>query len=135
MGCKRAAAGHPEPFNLKYLGIGNEDLIGEVFVPRFKMIYDAVRAKYPDVTVIGTVGPFWEGADYDAGWQLARELDIPMVDEHYYVAPGWYLYNRDFYDKYPREGTRFTLASMPPTPPAVPRPSRRHSLLLSTLPT
>ena len=108
-GAKRAAAGHPEPFNLKYLGIGNEDLIGEVFVPRFKMIYDAVRAKYPDVTVIGTVGPFWEGADYDAGWQLARELDIPMVDEHYYVAPGWYLYNRDFYDKYPREGTKVYL--------------------------
>lgn len=108
-GAKRAAAGHPEPFNLKYLGIGNEDLIGEVFVPRFKMIYDAVRAKYPEITVIGTVGPFWEGADYDAGWQLARELDIPMVDEHYYVAPGWYLYNRDFYDKYPREGTKVYL--------------------------
>lgn len=108
-GAKRAAAGHPEPFNLKYIGIGNEDLVGEVFIPRFKMIYDAVQAKYPDVTVIGTAGPFWEGADYDAGWELARELDIPMIDEHYYVAPGWYLYNRDFYDKYPRNGSKVYL--------------------------
>ena len=52
------------------------------------MIYDAVQAKYPDVTVIGTAGPFWEGADYEAGWELARELDIPMIDEHYICCSG-----------------------------------------------
>lgn len=108
-GARRAAAGHPEPFNLKYIGIGNEDLIGEVFKPRFKMIYDAVQARYPEVTVIGTVGPFWKGSDYVAGWEFAHELKIPMVDEHYYVAPGWYIYNRDFYDKYPRRNTKIYL--------------------------
>lgn len=54
----RAAAGHPEPFSLKYIGIGNEDLISEVFKERFRMIYNAVKKKYPEITVIGTVGPF-----------------------------------------------------------------------------
>lgn len=108
-GSLRAAAGHPEPFNMKYIGIGNEDMITEVFVPRFKMIYDAVRAAHPEITVIGTVGPFYEGTDYERGWQLARELEIPMVDEHYYVAPGWLIYNRDFYDSYPRGGTKVYL--------------------------
>ena len=98
-GARRAAAGHPEPFNLKYLGIGNEDLISEVFEARFRMIYDAVRARYPEITVVGTVGPFYEGADYDAGWRLARELDIPMVDEHYYVDPAWMIHNQDYYDR------------------------------------
>ncbi len=108
-GARRAEAGHPEPFNLKYIGIGNEDMITEVFEPRFKMIYDAVRAAYPEITVIGTVGPFHEGADYDAGWELARRLEVPMVDEHYYVSPGWLIYNQDFYDSYPRGGTQVYL--------------------------
>ena len=101
-GRKRAEAGHPEPFNLKYIGIGNEDLITEVFEERFTMIYNAVREKYPEVTVIGTVGPFYEGTDYNEGWKLASKLDIPMVDEHYYVAPGWFIHNQDYYDRYDR---------------------------------
>lgn len=108
-GARRAEAGHPEPFNLKYIGIGNEDMITEVFVPRFRMIYEAVRAAHPEVKVIGTVGPFYEGTDYDTGWQLARELNVPLVDEHYYVQPGWMIHNGDFYDRYPRGGTHVYL--------------------------
>ncbi|AXY72738.1 alpha-L-arabinofuranosidase [Paraflavitalea soli] len=99
-GKKRAEAGHPQPFNLKYIGIGNEDLITDIFEQRFTMIYQAVKAKYPGITVIGTVGPFWEGTDYEEGWQLAGKLKVPMVDEHYYVPPGWLIHNQDFYDKY-----------------------------------
>jgi hypothetical protein len=62
-GAKRAAAGHPEPFGLKYLGVGNEDAITPIFKERFKMIYDAVKAKHPEIVVIGTSGPFarWRG--------------------------------------------------------------------------
>ena len=101
-GKKRAEAGHPEPFNLKYIGIGNEDLITGVFEERFTMIYNAVKEKYPEVTVIGTVGPFYEGTDYDEGWKLASKLNVPMVDEHYYVAPGWFIHNQDYYDCYDR---------------------------------
>ncbi len=108
-GKKRAEAGHPEPFNLKYIGIGNEDLITEVFEERFTMIYKAVREKYPEVTVIGTVGPFYEGTDYNEGWKLADRLDVPMVDEHYYVTPGWFIHNQDYYDRYDRSKSKVYL--------------------------
>lgn len=108
-GKKRAEAGHPEPFNLKYLGIGNEDLISETFETRFKMIRDAVNAKYPDITVVGTVGPFFEGSDYEEGWNFAKNENVEIVDEHYYVAPGWYVNNRNFYDNYDRKGPKVYL--------------------------
>lgn len=98
----RAAAGHPAPFNLKYIGIGNEDLISEVFKERFAMIYKAIKAKYPAITVIGTVGPFYEGSDYSFGWDFASAMGVPMVDEHYYVPPAWLINNQDYYDKYDR---------------------------------
>ncbi len=105
----RAEAGHPEPFNLKYIGIGNEDLISEVFAERFVMIFDAVRAKHPEITVVGTVGPTYEGSDYEDGWALARKHNVPIVDEHYYQSPGWFLNNQHFYDTYVRGGTRVYL--------------------------
>ena len=98
----RAEAGHPKPFNLKYIGIGNEDLITDVFEERFTMIFNAIKEKYPEIVVVGTVGPFNEGTDYVEGWKLADKLGIPMVDEHYYQSPGWFMNNQDFYDKYDR---------------------------------
>ena len=66
-----AAAGHPKPFNLKYLGIGNEDEQTAGFRERFEMIMKAVNAKYPEIIVIGTVGPFASGKDFDEGWKFA----------------------------------------------------------------
>ncbi|MBK5721908.1 alpha-L-arabinofuranosidase [Dysgonomonas sp. Marseille-P4677] len=108
-GKKRAEAGHPKPFNLKYIGIGNEDLITDVFEERFAMIYNTVKEKHPEITVIGTVGPFYEGTDYVEGWDLAAKLEIPMVDEHYYNSPGWYIHNQDFYDKYDRSKSKVYL--------------------------
>lgn len=98
----RAESGHPKPFNLKYIGIGNEDLITDVFEERFTMIYLAIKEKYPEMIVVGTVGPFNEGTDYVEGWKLTDKLGVPMVDEHYYQSPGWFLHNQDFYDKYDR---------------------------------
>ena len=98
----RAEAGHPKPFNLKYIGIGNEDLITPIFEERFEMIFKAVKEKYPEITVIGTVGPFYEGTDYEAGWKFATRLKVPMVDEHYYNTPGWFINNQDYYDRYDR---------------------------------
>lgn len=101
-GAKRAAAGHPEPFHLEYLGVGNEDHITPEFEARFKMIHDAVKAKHPEITVIGTVGPFHSGADFEAGWKIAREQRVALVDEHYYEQPEWFLANLDRYDRYDR---------------------------------
>ncbi|MDP4274922.1 MAG: alpha-L-arabinofuranosidase C-terminal domain-containing protein [Bacteroidota bacterium] len=98
----RAEAGHPKPFNLKYIGIGNEDLITDIFEERFTMIYKAIKEKHPEITVIGTVGPFCEGTDYTEGWNIASKLNVPVVDEHYYQPVGWFINNQDFYDKYDR---------------------------------
>jgi len=101
-GAVRAVAGHPEPFRLQYLGVGNEDHITPVFRERFQMIFDAVKAKHPEITVIGTAGPFHSGADYDNGWKIVNDLHVPMVDEHYYESPQWFLNNLERYDRYPR---------------------------------
>jgi alpha-L-arabinofuranosidase len=101
-GAKRAAAGHPASFNLEYIGIGNEDKITPEFEERFKIIYSAVKAKHPEIKVIGTAGPFHSGEDFEKGWKLANDLKVPIVDEHYYTDPNWFISNQYRYDKYPR---------------------------------
>lgn len=101
-GSKRAAAGHPEPFKLQYIGIGNEDKITPEFEARFKMIYEAVKSKHPEITLIGTSGPFPDGDDFDRGWNYASALQVPVVDEHYYKEPKWMMSNLARYDAYER---------------------------------
>ncbi len=101
----RADAGHPAPFNLKYLGIGNEDIISTVFEERYEMICRAIRKRYPDIKLCGTVGPFHTpSADYIEGWDFTRKHpDLQyMTDEHYYESTGWFLNHRNYYDNYPR---------------------------------
>ena len=105
----RAKAGHPKPFNMKYLGIGNEDLISDTFLERYRFLIDGIKKAHPEITVVGTVGPFWEGSDYEYGWREAKEQGIEIVDEHYYNTPGWYFHHRDFYDNYDRNGTKVYL--------------------------
>ena len=130
-GSKRAGAGHPEPFNLKYIGIGNEDLITDIFEERFTMIYNAIKEKHPEITVIGTVGPFFEGTDYTEGWKIATKLNVPMVDEHYYVPPAWFIYNQDFYDKYDRSKAKVYLGEYAAHLPG--RPSNLETSLAEAL--
>jgi alpha-L-arabinofuranosidase len=101
-GTKRAAAGHPAPFNLEYLGIGNEDKITPEFEQRFQMIYEAIKTKHPEIKVVGTAGPFHSGEDFNKGWKLANDLKVPIVDEHYYTDPNWFISNQHRYDAYPR---------------------------------
>jgi len=101
-GAKRAAAGHPAPFDLKYLGVGNEDRITPGFRERFELIQRAVQARHPEIVVIGTVGPAPDGEDFERGWRIADELKVPMVDEHYYKPPGWFWDNLARYDAYDR---------------------------------
>ncbi|NQV01335.1 MAG: alpha-N-arabinofuranosidase, partial [Bacteroidia bacterium] len=108
-GAKRAAAGHPEPFNLEYVGIGNEDKMTPEFQEHFKIIFEAVKAKHPEITVIGTVGPGQEGDDFIKGWKLANELEIPIIDEHYYTNPEWFISNQYRYDSYNRNASEVYL--------------------------
>lgn len=130
-GKKRAEAGHPQPFNLKYIGIGNEDLINDIFEQRFTMIFEAVKAKHPEITVIGTVGPSFEGTDYVEGWKIASKLKVPMVDEHYYQSPGWFIHNQEFYDKYDRSKSKVYLGEYAAHLPG--RPSNIETALAEAL--
>ncbi len=100
----RADAGHPEPFNLKYLGLGNEEKITPEFEERFKFIYDQVRAKYPDIVIVGTAGPGSHpgNGDYEEGWKFATEIGVDILDEHYYEQRNYFLTSRQ-YDSYPRD--------------------------------
>ena len=100
----RAEAGHPEPFNLKYLGIGNEEKISPEFCERFKYIYNKVTKAHPEIVIVGTAGPgsHKDNPDYEEGWKLADELGMPIIDEHYY-EPNTYFLNKRQYDSYPRD--------------------------------
>ncbi len=100
----RAEAGHPKPFNLKYLGIGNEEKISPEFAERFKYMYEKVTKAHPEIIIVGTAGPgsHPENPDYEAGWKLANELQMPIIDEHYYEPYKYFQESRQ-YDKYPRD--------------------------------
>lgn len=103
----RAEMGHPKSFNLKFIGLGNEEQMSEAFFTRFKMVFDAVKAKHPEITVVGTVGPSADGREFENGWAFARRENVPIVDEHFYRDPNWFVnngYHR--YDKYDRKGPK-----------------------------
>lgn len=100
----RAEAGHPEPFNLKYLGLGNEELISPEFAERFKYIYERVTKAHPEIIIVGTAGPgsHADNPDYQNGWKLAEEIGLPIIDEHYYEPRNYFQTSRQ-YDDYPRD--------------------------------
>ena len=103
-GRKRAEQGHPKPFGLKYLGLGNEERISPEFCERFKYIYEKVTAAHPEIVIVGTAGPGSHpgNSDLENGWKLAEELGMPIIDEHYY-EPNRYFLNSRQYDNYPRD--------------------------------
>ena len=110
----RADMGHPEPFNLKYLGVGNEQWdydeahggYGPVFTERLKKFSDAIRAKYPTLKLIGTTGPNSEGWDFDLLQPRMKQLKVDLYDEHYYRNEEWFLTHGLRYDSYDRKGPR-----------------------------
>ena len=110
----RADMGHPAPFNLKFLGVGNEQWdydekhggYGPVFTERLKKFSDALRAKYPDLKLIGTTGPNSEGWDFDLLLPRMKELKVDLYDEHYYQKKKWFLSHGLRYDSYDRKGPK-----------------------------
>ena len=100
----RAEQGHPAPFNLKYLGIGNEEKISPEFAERFKYMYEKIQKAHPEIVIVGTAGPGSHpgNPDYENGWKLADELGMPIIDEHYYEPNAYFLSSRQ-YDSYPRD--------------------------------
>lgn len=104
-GARRAALGHPKPFGLDYIGLGNEEIYPQFFT-NFPKFADAVRAKYPDIKIISNSGQTSQGAWFDRMWQFARDQKADLVDEHYYNSPSWFLANNHRYDAYDRNGPK-----------------------------
>ncbi|MEG3615788.1 alpha-L-arabinofuranosidase C-terminal domain-containing protein [Isoptericola haloaureus] len=102
-GAVRAELGHPEPFELPYIGLGNEENTS-TFEENFPAFRDAIEAEWPDVTIISNSGPDDTGTRFDELWEYNREQGVAMVDEHYYNEPSWFLQNSERYDSYDREG-------------------------------
>lgn len=101
----RADMGHPEPFNLKMIAIGNEQW-GEIYVERLVKFMEVFRKKHPEIKIIGTSGPFSDGEYFDYLWPKMKELKVDLVDEHYYKTPEWFLQNAGRYDNYDRTGPK-----------------------------
>lgn len=98
----RADMGHPAPFYLKYVAIGNEQW-GDIYVENLKPFVEQVRAKYPDIKIIGTSGPYASGEYFDHLWPEMRKIGADLVDEHFYCNEDWFLHSGNRYDNYPRK--------------------------------
>lgn len=105
-GRKRAQMGHPQPFNLEYLCLGNEEDDIPEFRTRFIMFQDTLRKYHPEIKILGTSGPFADGAYYNSLWDFSKQQHVDAVDEHYYVDPSWLLANNHRYDNFDRNGPK-----------------------------
>ncbi len=101
----RAEMGHPAPFNMKYLAIGNEQW-GEFYFERLKFFVEAMRKAHPEIVIIGSSGPDSDGENFDLGWAAMREQGADLVDEHYYRPVDWFQKSMYRYDDYPRTGPK-----------------------------
>ena len=111
----RADMGHPEPFNMKFIGVGNEQWDTPYF-ERLQPFVEAIRAKYPDIRIVGTSGPDSEGKMFEKGWEAMRAQQADLVDEHFYRGEDWFLGTAPKdrypncgalrYDSYPRKGPK-----------------------------
>ncbi len=104
-GALRASMGHPEPFNMKFIGIGNEQW-GPQYIERYKEFARVIKAKYPGILLVSGTGPFPAGELFDYAAKELRELNAELVDEHYYNNPEWFLANASRYDSYDRNGPK-----------------------------
>ncbi|MFG6390205.1 alpha-L-arabinofuranosidase C-terminal domain-containing protein [Muribaculum sp.] len=104
-GALRAEMGHPAPFNLKFIGVGNEQW-GPEYVERLEPFIKAIRAKYPDIKIIGSSGPNSEGKEFDYLWPEMTRLKADLVDEHFYRPESWFLSQGARYDNYDRKGPK-----------------------------
>ncbi|MBQ1905587.1 MAG: carbohydrate binding domain-containing protein [Bacteroidales bacterium] len=104
-GALRAEMGHPAPFNLKFLGVGNEQW-GETYPEHLEPFVKAIRAKYPNIKIVGSSGPDSEGKQFDYLWPEMKRLGADLVDEHFYRPYDWFLAQGARYDNYDRKGPK-----------------------------
>ncbi len=104
-GKKRAEMGHPAPFNLKMMGVGNENW-GPQYIERLKIFQKAIKEKYPDFKLVTSSGTDPDGARFDLLNGELRKMNADFIDEHYYRKPEWFFSNAKRYDNYPRSGSK-----------------------------
>jgi alpha-L-arabinofuranosidase len=104
-GAKRAAMGHPVPFKMKMLGIGNEQW-GPQYIERLAVFIKAIKAKHPEIQLVCAAGPSPQDERFQFLWPKFRELQADIVDEHAYANPIWFLSNAGRYDQYDRKGPK-----------------------------
>ncbi|HMK17796.1 MAG TPA: alpha-L-arabinofuranosidase C-terminal domain-containing protein [Chitinophagaceae bacterium] len=101
----RSDMGHPQPFNLKFLGVGNEQWEPQ-YIERYKVFEKAILSKYPAIKIVSGAGPFAEGEYFNYAWKELKQLKPTLIDEHYYKPPAWFFSNASRYDTYERTGPK-----------------------------
>lgn len=104
-GKKRAQMGHPAPFNMKMIAVGNEQW-GDFYFKRLEPFVKAIRKVYPKIKIVGTSGPDSEGKNFELGWSEMRRQKADLVDEHFYRNEAWFLSHGLRYEKYDRKGPK-----------------------------
>ena len=104
-GAKRAALGHPKPFHLKMLGVGNEQW-GQQYIDRYAMFAEAIKVKHPEIQLVSAAGPDPADQRFQFAWSKLRGLHADIIDEHSYAKPDWFYANTHRYDNYDRTGPK-----------------------------
>jgi alpha-L-arabinofuranosidase len=101
----RESMGHPKPFNLKFIGVGNEQW-EEQYIDRYKIFEKVLKSKHPEIKIVSGSGPFPSGKFFDLAWRELKKLSPDLIDEHYYMSPEWFFRNSTRYDNYERKGIK-----------------------------
>ncbi len=122
----RSDMGHPEPFNMKYIGIGNEQW-GPEYIKRYKVFEKAIKEKYPNIVIISGSGPFPDGEHFEYGMAELKKLGAEIVDEHYYRPPEWFRENATRYDSYDRNGPKIFAGEYAAQSVAIASPNNKNN--------
>jgi alpha-L-arabinofuranosidase len=101
----RAGMGHPASFNMRMMGVGNENW-GPQYVERLKIFTKAIKEKHPEIKLIYSSGTDPNGERFDYLNGELRKMNADIIDEHYYRRPEWFLQNASRYDNYDRNGSK-----------------------------
>lgn len=125
-GAKRAAMGHPEPFNMKMMGVGNEQW-GQQYLDRLAVFTKAIKEKHPEITLVSDAGPSPSDERFDFLWPKLQQMNAEMVDQHCYANPLWFLSNSTRYDNYDRKGPKIFFGEYAAQSVAIVSPRNRNN--------
>jgi alpha-L-arabinofuranosidase len=126
-GARRAAMGHPAPFNMKLLGIGNEQW-GFQYFERYEKFAKVLKEKHPEIALVSAAGPDPADPRFRLAWTHLRELHADIIDEHCYAAPEWFFSNTHRYDNYDRNGPKVFMGEYAAQSVAPVSPKNRNNL-------